>query len=137
MPTKPKKHKYQEYINSDGWRSKHPEWLKQAKHRCQLTGFPVGKSGGKYHGYAIHHLHYNSLGKEEYWRDVLPVTHFAHWLIHQVLGGHAKASKQRAPFPNAAQRFCHCWMRVPLQIRDALVGVVAIALAFVALGIFW
>jgi hypothetical protein len=52
---------YNDYIQSDAWRSRHKVWLKRTHHRCQL--FPwllVGKTKGKYHPYAVHHMHRNA-----------------------------------------------------------------------------
>jgi hypothetical protein len=136
LKTKPKP-TYRTYISSDKWRSRHRPWLKQSGNRCSM--FPwirLGQVGGKYHPYDMHHTTYERLGKEKLWRDVLPLSPFAHdWVIHGILSGWKSAGKQKH-YPNAAQRLAHAWCRLPPRYRQWLWPALAAlaALLIIALG---
>lgn len=110
---------YSEYIRSAEWRHKHRRWLQQGRYRCAM--FPwvaVGRQvDGRYRPYRVHHLHYGTVGKEQYWWDVLPLCPFAHdWIIHGVLSGWQSAGQQPR-YPNAAQRVAHAWCRLPTPLK--------------------
>lgn len=122
------------YMHSPEWKDKHKGWLNQSGHRCaMLPWVTVGKKvSGQYRPYRIHHLHYNSVGREKFWWDVLPLCPFAHdWIIHGVLSGFRSAGQQRQRYPNAGQRIVHLWCRLPgllkgLVVLSVLVGAIAL-----------
>jgi len=130
---------YRSYISSREWRAKHKQWLKAANYRCAM--FPWVRVGqlpkGKYHRYAIHHMHYNSLGRERYWFDVLPLCPFAHdGILHGLLSGYRSASQQKR-FPNFAQILVHAWMRIPGVLKEmSIVCLLATAAIAIALQFF-
>ena len=113
---------YHEYIISEEWRSKHPGFLAEARYQC--AAMPWVKVGrGSF--YRCHHLHYNTLGRERYWFDVVCLSPFVHDLIvHGILSGGKKPSQQEI-YPNTAQQYFHAWCRLPVWAKYG-----AIALAF-------
>jgi hypothetical protein len=120
---------YCSYMNSNAWRNKHYQWLKECHHRCSM--FPIvriGKySSNKYGKYNIHHtgVGYRHLGYEKLWRDVLPLCHFAHWVIH---GGKMKA---KAPWrPNIIQKTLHLWCSFPLIFKQLILFGTGLLIAF-------
>jgi hypothetical protein len=115
--------KYSNYIQSSQWQSKHPAWLKRSGYRCSM--FPwirCGKFGGKYHKYNVHHTNYKRIGSERFGLDVIVVCPFAHWIIHQILGGSARVRTQRSKYPNLPQRLAHGWCRLPVLFKLLLIG---------------
>ncbi|MBC7971790.1 MAG: hypothetical protein H7Z11_16970 [Verrucomicrobia bacterium] len=106
---------YHDYIESDAWRSLHPEFLKRANHRCAAMPWVKLKH------YRCHHLHYNNLGQECYWIDVLCLSPFVHdVIIHKWLSG-GKRTKHQKHYPNAPQRLFHQWCRLPAFIKLTVV----------------
>lgn len=127
-----RKPNYHEYIKSTSWLSKHKGWLKASGYRC--AAFPwlrLGRVGGRYHRYNIHHTHYKTLGHERLWWDVLPLSDFAHhWVVHGLLSGWKKPSQQQH-YPNPLQSAFHCYCRLmmffPLIAALVIVAMLAIA----------
>jgi hypothetical protein len=120
---------YYSYMNSNVWRNKHYQWLKQCNHRCSM--FPIIRIGKyaprKYGKYNIHHtgVGYRHLGHEELWKDVLPLCPLAHWVIH---GGKMKA---KAPWrPNVIQKTLHLWCSLPLISKQLILFGVGLLIAF-------
>ena len=120
---------YYFYMNSNTWRNKHYQWLKQCNYRCSM--FPIIRIGKyapkKYGKYNIHHTEvgYRHLGHEELWKDVLPLCPLAHWLIH---GGHMKA---KAPWqPNVIQKTLHLWCSLPLIFKQLILFGTGLLIAF-------
>lgn len=115
---------------------KHPRWLDRQRHRCQFTGKTVGKSvGGVYQRYSFHHTHSEAYGREcPGWNYIL-LCPFAHWLVHNVLGGawfsdrdvtvqNRRAKMLPLPwlwrYPNLPQRIFHGWCRLPMILRQII-----------------
>lgn len=116
---------YSQYIVSNSWRSKHPQFLKQSRYRCAM--FPFVKVGKK-HRYNVHHMNYINLGNERLWTDVICLCPFAHtFIIHGLLSGFRRPSQQRN-YPNTAQRLAHMWCCQPVILRGALMILIAINL---------
>jgi hypothetical protein len=108
---------YDAYISSTLWRNRHPQWLKRTNNRCQLIPFVrVGTVRGKYHGYAIHHLHkeaYKRQGQELWNRDVVVLCPFAHeFIFHWLLSAGKRRVRYQKNFPNTAQRVMNWWCRL-------------------------
>ncbi len=108
---------YQDYLKSSLWRSRHKDWLQRTHNRCQL--FPwvrVGSIRGKYHPYAIHHMHINAYRRQgrEFWnRDVIVLSPFAHdFIFHWLVSGGKRKVRYQKDFPNIAQRSLNWWCRV-------------------------
>lgn len=90
----------------------------------------------RYWGCAIHHMHYRDghQGNEVYGRDVINLCPFAHWIIHQVLGGHYRVTGQPfGRFPNGAQKLAHLWCCTPWNMR--VFGMLAIVSFVVIQGL--
>lgn len=108
---------YNDYILSDTWRNRHKGWLKRTDHRCQL--FPWLRVGrrvkGKYHPYAVHHMHRNAYKRQgcEAWnRDVLVLSPLAHdFIFHGVASGFKRRTRQQKDFPNPVQRTLNWYCR--------------------------
>ncbi|HYX18318.1 MAG TPA: hypothetical protein VE944_28925 [Nostoc sp.] len=65
---------YYVYINSDEWREKCKRCHGLTKHHCVV--FPWAKSRN------VHHLTYRNFQKEIPLCDTVPLSKFAHWIIH-------------------------------------------------------
>lgn len=103
---------YHAYIVSTEWRAKHKPWLK-ACGRCPITFRRLGGGRGKYN---IHHTHYQSLGKERLWWDVIPLSKWVHdFIVHGILSGFKRPSQQRN-YPNLAQRLFHNYCRLTMLL---------------------
>lgn len=87
----------------------------------------LGNIKGNYHPYNIHHTNYKNLGSEQFGRDVLPVSRFAHRvIIHGILSGFKRPSEQEV-YPNLPQRIIHNWGRFVLSksTQYFVVGILA------------
>lgn len=132
--------KYQNYIKSREWYSKHKAWLKEADYRCQfLPWITVGKKvNGKYHPYQTHHLHYGNLGNEELGRDVVVLCPVAHQLIyHCLLSGGVRRAGQQKTFPNCAQRVANLWCSLPLQLKMGLIYLFLAIAVIIFIPVLW
>jgi hypothetical protein len=65
---------YQQYIHSNEWYKKTKKIKKAMLNRCVM--FPLFKSSH------VHHLTYKRLGREHLIIDCIPLSKFAHWIIH-------------------------------------------------------
>ncbi len=65
---------YYAYITSDEWRDKCKKCHALTKHHCVV--FPWLKSRN------VHHMTYRNFQKEIPLRDTVPLSKFAHWIIH-------------------------------------------------------
>lgn len=112
---------YREYIVSKEWRGKHREWLLRSRYRCSMFPWVSTK---KY--YNIHHMNYSNLGREKIYRDVIPLSRFAHsFVIHGILSGFKRPSQQKK-YPNFPQQIAHYWCCIPALLRSAIALAVTI-----------
>jgi hypothetical protein len=120
--------KYNDYIVSKEWRSKHKEWLVRSQYRCSM--FPWINI--KKH-YNIHHMNYSNLGNEKLYQDVIPLSHFAHRvIIHGILSGFKRPRKQKK-YPNSYQQLAHCWCCIPIVLRGAITFLLLVKMLQLAL----
>ena len=109
---------YHEYINSEEWRSKHPLFLAEARYQCAAMPWVKLKH------YRCHHLHYNTLGRERYWFDVVCLSPFVHdVIVHKWLSG-GKRPKDQDVYPNTAQQYFHAWCRLPVWAKYGAIALV-------------
>lgn len=95
-----------------------------------LPWLHIGKVKGKHYPYNMHHVDYRNLGHEQLWRDVVPLSKFAHeWIIHGILSGFKRPSQQKH-YPNAAQRIAHAWCRSPLLIKWVVLWSIVLLLSW-------
>lgn len=107
---------YREYIISKEWRQKHKAWLVRSHYRCSMFPWLSLKKA-----YNIHHMNYRNLGQEKLYRDVIPLSKFAHsFVIHGILSGFKRPSQQ-TKYPNKAQQIAHAWCCVPVWVRFSVV----------------
>lgn len=66
---------YHAYIRSTPWYKRRREAFKLWKGRCALLPFLKAEN--------YHHLTYDNLGHEYPIRDCIPLSRFAHWLVHR------------------------------------------------------
>jgi len=110
---------YHQYIKSKEWQSKHEGFLEAAHYQCAAMPWVKLKR------YRCHHVSYENLGSEEYWRDVVCLSPFVHdVVIHKWLSG-GKRPKDQDVYPNTAQQHFHTWCRLPVWAKYS-----AIALTF-------
>ncbi len=110
---------YYSYMNSNAWRNKHYNWLKQCGYRCSM--FPVvriGKySSKKYGRYNMHHK-YNS--------------QFA--IRNSLLNCELRTTNcelHMAPWrPNIIQKTLHLWCSLPLIFKQLILFGVGLLIAF-------
>ncbi|MBW4444128.1 MAG: hypothetical protein KME10_23465 [Plectolyngbya sp. WJT66-NPBG17] len=128
------KTEYRSYINSQEWRSKHRGWLARSHNTCSmLPWLAVGRVKSKYHPYNMHHTHYQNLGHEQLWCDVVPLSKFAHdCIIHGVLSGFKRPSQQKH-YPNGAQRIAHNWCRLSLLVKWAIIWLIVLLLGCIVI----
>ena len=116
---------------------KHPRFLRQQNYRCQCTGLLAGKTvNGKYHRYSFHHTSSSAYGREHCGWNYILLCPFAHWFVHNVLGGawfsdrDVTVQNKRAKmfpcswifrYPNPPQRLFHFWCRTPRLIKGMLI----------------
>jgi len=83
------KKKYQEYLKSDHWKKIRSHWWRSnLPKKCLRCG--AGH-------YELHHIKYNNLGKENIYKDLIPLCSKCHESIHQQL------KKQRRNLLNTLQ----------------------------------
>lgn len=101
--------------------------------RCSII--PVLKANHR------HHTSYAAYGRDRF-ANTIPVSQFAHWLIHGVLGGtvvggvapvHAVELQNKMAkcfprplsgllwYPNPFQRVVHLWARLPVLVKAGIV----------------
>lgn len=82
---------YYEYINSETWKSKSKHCQSLTGNRCVM--FPWLRSRSS------HHLTYDNFKRELPLRDIVPLSGFAHWMVHIPIfwGANRKASPFRLP----------------------------------------
>lgn len=84
---------YQSYIRSRDWYSKSANFQSRTGNRCALFPWLTATDA--------HHLTYKNLGNEMYVRDCVPLSRYAHNLIHNsmlsVLLWQGKGKKGTAP----------------------------------------
>ncbi len=130
---KSKRQDYSSFIQSAAWRNKHKDWLKRSHFRCSM--FPwivVGTTAkGKYCPYAIHHMQYRNFGgKEQFGRDVVALSPFAHdWVIHGILSFWLKPGQQRG-YPNFFQRVAHCWCLLSTPLKFVVASLIFVGVSF-------
>lgn len=85
---------YQDYLNSPEWKKKTKLARESTHYRCTL--FPFLKAD------LTHHLTYDNVEYEWIWRDIVPLSSYAHGLVHSLLG--RKLDHSLTPFFNALLR---------------------------------
>lgn len=127
---------YNEYINSEKWRSRLPGFLQSANHRC--SAFPwcrLERHEGKYYPYNVHHTNYKNLGSEEYWWDVLCLSKWAHDNIAHGILSFWKYPRQQDHYPNTAQVLFHAYCRLPVFAKYGTIAFLFALFGYLVAGI--
>ncbi len=124
---------YREARKNGGWYKQHPRLLKEAGNKCQMFGVPVGRVGGKYYPYQIHHLSraaYKRGTNVRLNKDVIVLCPFAHqFMFHCLLSGGKRTVGEQKVFPNFAQAFAMEWCIMPGFLKTIILFLlIAIAL---------
>lgn len=65
----------------------------------------------------IHHTNYKNIGSEKIFRDVLPLSKFAHFQIIHGLLSLWKRPRNQKKYPNIPQKIFHFWAILPTPAK--------------------
>lgn len=73
---------YKEYINSPKWKEKRSSRAVFDNYKCQYCGSDVSTYDGDAHTPNVHHLHYDTLGRENIETDLVTLCQQCHHQLH-------------------------------------------------------